>query len=173
MNTRPQSRPEAELPELVVTDTMVRAFVDALGAPYCFDAPPPGVIRAALQAAYGQQCAATRPSAEPPVAWINADKLERLKNGWPTTVYGPPWMEQARPELADAVPLYTRPAEVGGDRYSAIRNASSRLQIYVYDDPADPLSGEWMYKPNPENVDAFCDALMAESTPTPGSEAGS
>lgn len=57
-DARPQSRPEAELPE--VTDEMVeRARAAYAKARYedqtCFNS-----MRAALQAAYGQQCAATR-----------------------------------------------------------------------------------------------------------------
>lgn len=80
-------------------------------------------------AAYGQQCAATRHSAEPPVAWISADKLERLKDGWSATVYGPPWMEQARPVLANAVPLYTRPAEVGGDGVAELLQADKDFDL--------------------------------------------
>ncbi len=43
-------------------------------------------------------------------------------------------------------------------RYRVIREASSQLKLYAYDDPADFESGDWHYKPRPEFVDAWCDA---------------
>ena len=48
-------------------------------------------------------------------------------------------------------------------RYQAVRNAGGLLKIYRYDDPADFCSGDWRYKPSPEEVDAWCDAAIDQA----------
>lgn len=45
------------------------------------------------------------------------------------------------------------------ERYRKLREAGSALKLYVYEDKADPCSGDWQYKPSPEDVDAFADGL--------------
>lgn len=47
------------------------------------------------------------------------------------------------------------------ERYRKMREAGSALKLYVYEDQADPCSGDWQYKPSPEDVDAFADGLGA------------
>ena len=46
-------------------------------------------------------------------------------------------------------------------RYRKMREARSLLKLYVFEDPADACSGDWQYKPSPEDVDAFADCLGA------------
>jgi hypothetical protein len=45
------------------------------------------------------------------------------------------------------------------ERYKKIRESRSLLKLYVYEDKSDPLSGDWHYKPSPEDVDSFADEL--------------
>lgn len=47
------------------------------------------------------------------------------------------------------------------ERYRRLRESGSALKLYVYEDKADPFSGDWHYKPGPEDVDAFADGLGA------------
>ena len=47
------------------------------------------------------------------------------------------------------------------ERYRKLRESGSALKLYVYEDKADPFSGDWHYKPGPEDVDAFADGLGA------------
>ena len=49
------------------------------------------------------------------------------------------------------------------ERYRAIREARKMLKIYVYEDPNDTCSGDWLYKPSPEDIDAFADAARGAS----------
>lgn len=47
------------------------------------------------------------------------------------------------------------------ERYRAIREFGSKLKLYVYEDPKDFCSGDWVYKPDPELVDAEVDVAMS------------
>ena len=53
------------------------------------------------------------------------------------------------------------PFRKDAERYRNLREASSALKLYVYEDKADPFSGDWQYKPSPEDVDTFADGIGA------------
>lgn len=46
-------------------------------------------------------------------------------------------------------------------RYQAIRDAGIQLRLYQFEDPNDCCSGDWLYKPSPEQVDSWCDDALA------------
>ena len=50
-------------------------------------------------------------------------------------------------------------------RWRAIRHLGKNMKLYVYDDQEDPCSGDWVYDPNPELVDAVADAALQAGTP--------
>lgn len=68
--------------------------------------------------------------------------------------YAPCPQEQSPVEFAEAL-------RKDAERYRKLREAGSALKLYVYEDQADPCSGDWQYKPSPEDVDAFADGLGA------------
>jgi hypothetical protein len=65
-------------------------------------------------------------------------------------------IERLRSELAAA--------QEDARRYRWLRLAGPTLKFYVYEDEGDPCSGDWLYKPSPEAVDAFCVAAIQEGT---------
>jgi hypothetical protein len=42
-------------------------------------------------------------------------------------------------------------------RYRNLRVKGHSLRLYVYEDPSDPFSGEWVRVPSPELIDQFAD----------------
>jgi hypothetical protein len=52
-------------------------------------------------------------------------------------------------------------------RYRKMREASTLLKLYVYEDSADPCSGDWLYKPSAQDVDLFADGLGAPTGEKP------
>lgn len=64
-----------------------------------------------------------------------------------------------QPELVE----YAREMRRDAQRWETIREARKSVQLYVYDDPQDACSGDWLYKPSPEEFDNFADAAMSAS----------
>jgi hypothetical protein len=82
-----------------------------------------------------------------PVAWIAPSSLDRLKNGWSTTVYGPAWMERERPILSEAIALYTTPPRAGGGEVREWRPIDSAPMDGTEIDVWCPETGkEWGYR---------------------------
>lgn len=169
-NTRPQSRPEAELPE-VTDDVLWRACkayrpdMDASALGY----PTEMVerMRAALQAAYGQQCAATRPSSSVP---------RKQASDYADGEYGPADLA-AIWNACRSEHLRTRTANARGDGVAVVRVDSQGVSFgqycWISHEKITGYTASAINEAESPTLKAYREWMQMAAPPAPGSEAKS